>query len=56
MRVINIDWDIDCEEDRELLPIAIEIPKEIEYDNDAVSDYISDVTGYCHKGYNLSYD
>lgn len=52
MKAINIEWDVDFEEDRELLPTEIEIPKGME-DDDEVSDYLSDVTGYCHKGFEL---
>lgn len=52
MKAINIDWDIDYEEDRESLPTEIEIPVDIE-DEDKISDYLSDVTGFCHKGFEL---
>lgn len=30
----------------------ITIPNDIE-DEEAISDYISDVTGFCHKGFEL---
>lgn len=61
-----IDWDLDDddltpEEIEDLdLPDEIEIPDEIlaaaeEYD-DAIGDYLSDVTGFCHKGYVLEDD
>ena len=52
MKATNIDWDVDCEEDRKLLPTEIEIPNGME-DDDEISDYLSNVTGYCHKGYIL---
>lgn len=52
MKAINIDWDIDCEEDRESLPTEIEIPADME-DEDEISDYLSDITGFCHKGFEL---
>ena len=29
MKAINIEWDVDCEEDRELLPTEIGIPKQL---------------------------
>lgn len=59
-----IDWDLDDddltpEEIEDLdLPDEIEIPDEIlaaaeEDDDDAIGDYLSDVTGFCHKGYVL---
>ena len=57
MKAINIKWDTDG--DKELLktlPKEIKIPKKLtngEIDYDAIDDYLSDVTGYCHEGYNL---
>lgn len=61
-----IDWDLDDddltpEEIEDLdLPDEIEIPDEIlaaaEEDDDAIGDYLSDVTGFCHKGYVLEDD
>lgn len=54
MKAINIIWDVDFEEDLEMLPNEIEIPNEIDADDfDAIDDYISNVTDYCHKGYEL---
>lgn len=35
------------------LPTEMEIPKEIENDEDAISDYLSDETGFCHYGFEL---
>lgn len=52
MKAVDIDWDVDCEEDREFLPTEIEIPDGME-DDDEISDYLSDVTGFCHKGFRL---
>lgn len=52
MKAINIIWDIDYEEDKDLLPTKIEIPDDI-IDEDKISDYISDVTGFCHYGFIL---
>lgn len=34
------------------LPNEIEIPEDIE-DDDAISDYLSDVTNFCHKGFEI---
>ena len=46
-------WDIDPEDDDGVeLPNEITIPNDIE-DEEAISDYISDVTGFCHKGFEL---
>ena len=57
MRAINIKWDIDFEGDSDYLPTEIIIPKEIvdelETNEDAISDYISNVTDYYHEGYDL---
>lgn len=52
MKAINIDWDVDYEEDRDFLPTEIEIPKGM-VDDDEISDYITDVTGFCHYGFEL---
>lgn len=62
MKAINIKWDVDYPEDLENLPEEIEIPNDVlgyedgddvdEY-MDEVSDYISDVTGFCHFGFDL---
>ena len=48
MKAVNIIWDVDSEKDLEFLPTEIEIPNEIN-DEDEISDYISDITGFCHK-------
>lgn len=63
MKAINIKWDVDCLEDLKDLPEEIEIPNDLfddGYENDRdgymeeVSDYISDVTGFCHFGFDLT--
>lgn len=52
-KAVNIQWDIDPEDDDGVeLPNEITIPNDIE-DGEAISDYISDVTGFCHKGFEL---
>ena len=58
MKAINIIWDIDYEEDLESLSILDSLPHEIEIpdgmeDEEDISDYLSDVTGFCHKGFEL---
>lgn len=58
MKAINIIWDIDDREDLNTLPSEIEIPEDMideagEVDDDEISDYLSDMTGFCHKGYEL---
>lgn len=52
MRAINIAWDVDCDIDGEPLPAEIDIPAGM-YDEDEISDYLSDLTGFCHDGFEL---
>lgn len=56
MKAVNIKWDIDPEDEYEsgavLLPVEIDIPKAIT-DIEEISDYISDTTGFCHKGFEI---
>ena len=54
MKAVNIDWDVDDEKDKELLPTEIEIPYGME-DEEEISDYITNVTSFCHKGFCLVY-
>lgn len=59
MKAINIRWDIDEDYDEDLdilqmLPDEIEIPEGM-IDEDEISDYISNVTGFCHNGYDLDF-
>lgn len=53
MKAINILWDVDDNE-KELvsLPDEIDIPEGMT-DEDEISDYLSDETGFCHKGFDL---
>lgn len=60
MKATNIEWDIDTEEDENEeevmadlnLPTEIELPDGME-DEEEISDYISDLTGFCHYGFVL---
>lgn len=53
MKAINILWDTDGDTDTlDSLPTEIEIPDNIS--EDEISDYISDITGYCHTRYALT--
>ena len=52
MKATNIEWDVDELEDLEYLPTEIEIPDGMK-DEEEISDYISDETGFCHNGYVL---
>ena len=52
MKAINIIWDVDFEEYLENLPTEIDIPNGMT-DEEEISDYITDETGFCHKGFEL---
>ena len=51
-KAVSIEWDVDSEENLESLPTEIDIPPELT-DIDEISDYLSDLTGFCHKGFVL---
>lgn len=53
MKAINILWDTeDTGMDAGQLPEEIEIPQDIaDKGDDAVSDYITELTGFCHMGF-----
>lgn len=54
MKAINIIWDIDdMEWVLKSLPTEINIPDEITNEEE-ISDYITDKTGFCHKGFELA--
>lgn len=53
MKAINIIWDTD--EENVELPNEIEIPNTM-IELDEISDYISNETGFCHKGFELDYN
>lgn len=60
MKVINIKWDIDLEDDETYeealencgLPTEIEIPKCV--DEEDISDWLSDEYGFCHAGFEVT--
>ena len=52
MKAVNIEWDVDFEEDLEDLPTEMEIPEGME-DEEEISDWLSDQTGFCHWGFEL---
>ena len=55
LMAIKIQWDIDDDKDYDediQLPKIIEIPEGMA-DDDEISDFISDQTGFCHKGFEL---
>lgn len=51
LKATNILWDTDYDDDGEL-PTEIDIPEGMT-DEDEISDYLSEVTGYCYQGYVL---
>ncbi len=54
MKATNIKWDTDG--DMELfseLPTEMEIPEGM-IDEEEISDYLSDETGFCHDGFILA--
>lgn len=52
MKAVNIQWDVDDPNDLEQLPKEIEIPSEMT-DEEEISDYITNFTGFCHKGFDI---
>ena len=60
MKAVNIKWDVsenDMDSDYIMeclyeLPHEIEIPKDMT-DMDDISDYLSDLTGFCHDGFTI---
>ena len=50
MKTIGVEWDTDGMDEEELdLPSEVEIP--IDLDEDRVSDWLSDMYGFCVKGW-----
>lgn len=53
----NIKWDVDGPSQLEYLPTIIKIDNaDLWKDADDISDYISDVTGFCHDGFSIECD
>lgn len=53
MKAIHILWDADNAEELESLPEELDIPEGMT-DEEKISDYLSALTGYCHRGFSLS--
>lgn len=51
-KATNIEWDVDSMDELKELPTEINIPDGMT-DEDEISDYLSDTTGFCHKGFIL---
>ena len=54
MKATNIIWETDGIEVK--LPTEVEIPEEIENDDDAITDYLSDTYGWLVISYSLPMD
>ncbi len=52
MKAVNIKWDVDYDEELDYLPEEVELPEGME-DEEEISDYLSDLTGFCHNGFEL---
>ena len=52
LAAINIQWDVDYEVDLDGLPQKVILPERMT-DDDEISDYLSDLTGFCHYGFSL---
>ena len=54
MKAVDILWDVDDLRVLTRLPKEIEIPSGMT-DPEEMSDYISDFTGYCHRGFRIEF-
>ena len=52
LKAVNIEWDVDLAEDLDSLPKEIQIPDGMT-DTEEISDYLSNLTGFCHRGFGL---
>lgn len=52
-KAIHIEWDVDDQEDLKHLPDSIDIPDDV--NNEDIGDYISDLTGFCFYGCEITY-
>lgn len=52
LKAVNIEWDVDLEEDLASLPKEVQIPDGMT-DTEEISDYLSNLTGFCHRGFEL---
>lgn len=58
MKAINIEWDTDGNKaELKRLPKELTLPDWVDVEDDnMISDYLSDCTGYCHFGFNIADD
>ena len=50
LKAVNIEWDVDLAEDLDSLPKEVQIPDGMT-DTEEISDYLSNLTGFCHRGF-----
>lgn len=51
MKVTNILQDVDNKEGLDSLPEEVNLPDTLS--SEEISDYLSDLTGYCHSGFKI---
>lgn len=52
-KAVNIEWDVEGEDvEFDALPDEIPLPANMT-DVEEISDYITEQTGFCHKGFEL---
>lgn len=52
LKAVNIEWDVDLAEDLDSLLKEVQIPDGMT-DTEEISDYLSNLTGFCHRGFGL---
>ena len=52
LKAVNIEWDVDLAEDLDSLPKEVQIPDGMT-DTEEISDYLANLTGFCHRGFGL---
>lgn len=55
MKATNILWDVDRRSDLDYLPTEIELPEGMT-NPDEISDYVSEFSGFCHRGFHIEED
>ena len=53
MKAYEIEWDVDDPEDLAFLPTEVKLPDCLTHPDD-IADYLSELTGFCHKGFQLT--
>lgn len=55
MKAVHIMWDVDYAADGKRLPLVVDVPNGMD-DEEDIADYLSDLTGFCHNGFELVND